>query len=355
MEEQYKSYSVLDDNWIRVIRLFPGKPSDGIRVELEEVSLASDVTYHALSYHWGDATVNLQRIQCDGKDFIVTANLFAALRRLRSETDVRTMWVDAICINQECDREKTQQICIMVEIYSGAEEVLVWLGEHEEDPALEYTIQVANARWDYGASKKLIQAPFGQDDVIALFHPNPYYHQVVAAARRRIGFSCPPGISSQLEDMAQKFERSLPHLKFLGLKTAAPVEDNARAGRDLVIQTLFPDFNRTHVQAIANTNFESLEEFLLEVTKPAELELSDGESHPWNQQHSFEVVLDKSMDCTGGYRVQEGNSTLWPIPGRRGVTRLCLRNRQAHQHRHQELRPRRLSRLRRDLPQFNYH
>ncbi|PMD44844.1 heterokaryon incompatibility [Hyaloscypha variabilis F] len=38
------------------------------------------------------------------------------------------LWVDAICINQKDDVEKATQISLMKEIYSFAEEVVIWLG-----------------------------------------------------------------------------------------------------------------------------------------------------------------------------------------------------------------------------------
>ena len=41
----------------------------------------------------------------------------------------RILWVDAICINQACPLEKTQQVSQMRNIYQATERVLVWLGD----------------------------------------------------------------------------------------------------------------------------------------------------------------------------------------------------------------------------------
>jgi hypothetical protein len=41
----------------------------------------------------------------------------------------RVLWVDAICIDQFSVPDKNQQIPIMLEIYSRAAEVILWLGE----------------------------------------------------------------------------------------------------------------------------------------------------------------------------------------------------------------------------------
>ncbi|EON64457.1 hypothetical protein W97_03688 [Coniosporium apollinis CBS 100218] len=61
--------------------------------------------------------------------FQVTANLESALRHLRHEDDFRTMWIDAICINQSDTEERTQQVAMMAEIYYNAARVLIWLAD----------------------------------------------------------------------------------------------------------------------------------------------------------------------------------------------------------------------------------
>jgi hypothetical protein len=43
------------------------------------------------------------------------------------------LWIDAICINQSDNEEKSQQVRLMGEIYSKAEVVRVWLGPSTED------------------------------------------------------------------------------------------------------------------------------------------------------------------------------------------------------------------------------
>jgi hypothetical protein len=62
----------------------------------------------------------------------VTPNLASALKAFRRDESSgkhpRTLWVDAVCINQNDIQEKNQQVAQMQEIYAGAKEVLVWLG-----------------------------------------------------------------------------------------------------------------------------------------------------------------------------------------------------------------------------------
>ena len=48
------------------------------------------------------------------------------------------LWIDAICLNQEDDEEKSKQVPRMSDIYSLAEEVIFWLGRNPpgEDEAI---------------------------------------------------------------------------------------------------------------------------------------------------------------------------------------------------------------------------
>jgi hypothetical protein len=68
----------------------------------------------------------------------ITRNLDIALRHLRSRSEPRSIWVDAICINQKDNQEKSEQVASMFAIYDLARRVLMWLGpaENESDDAL---------------------------------------------------------------------------------------------------------------------------------------------------------------------------------------------------------------------------
>ena len=61
----------------------------------------------------------------DGKEMKFTKNLEAALRHLRIESRSRTLWVDAICINQNNVQEKNEHVLHMKAIYALAEQVLI--------------------------------------------------------------------------------------------------------------------------------------------------------------------------------------------------------------------------------------
>ena len=58
----------------------------------------------------------------------VTSNLELALRHLRWEKRARTLWIDALCINQRDDAEKLIQFQRIDVVYANASPVVVWLG-----------------------------------------------------------------------------------------------------------------------------------------------------------------------------------------------------------------------------------
>ncbi|KAG7286822.1 hypothetical protein NEMBOFW57_009139 [Staphylotrichum longicolle] len=60
----------------------------------------------------------------------VTVNLALALRYLRLDKTVRTVWVDALCINQGDAAEKDEQVQRMDLVYANASGVVVWLGAY---------------------------------------------------------------------------------------------------------------------------------------------------------------------------------------------------------------------------------
>lgn len=88
--------------------------------------------YEALSYTWGEAK-EMHIIFVNNQPFPVTPNLFVALKYLREAEESRILWIDAICIDQNSLLEKTHQVGMMRDIYRGASQVLVWLGESDKD------------------------------------------------------------------------------------------------------------------------------------------------------------------------------------------------------------------------------
>lgn len=107
-----------------------------IRCTLKTISILRNTRsreqYEALSYTWGPPEPKT-KIWLNGSPFEITENLELAFRRLRQGSTPRTLWIDAICIDQSNIQERTQQVNLMRHIYANAHRVLVWLGESDRD------------------------------------------------------------------------------------------------------------------------------------------------------------------------------------------------------------------------------
>jgi hypothetical protein len=131
-EIQPYAYHALSDGEIRLLNLQPGTFDSPISISLEHRILSeSSKTYEALSYTWG-TSLERNTIGCGDGKLQITVNLFDALRRLRSPTMTRVLWIDAICINQEDLDERSNQVPLMRYIYPQASQVVVWVGEEDD-------------------------------------------------------------------------------------------------------------------------------------------------------------------------------------------------------------------------------
>ena len=128
-------YSSLDltKNDIRLISLLPGTKSDEFRCEILHISSQDNPLYEALSYTWGEQSLGKCTIVLNNLPFSITPNVEIALYHLRYEDVTRILWIDALCINQLDDEEKSNQVQKMKDIYQRASKVLVWLGHAEQD------------------------------------------------------------------------------------------------------------------------------------------------------------------------------------------------------------------------------
>lgn len=129
--------SPLDANHFRLIYL-PGSEdvSSPIHILLEEYAFDDRPDYETVSYAWGgedgDSTPCEPVYVGPFWDIILaTKNCSALLRHLRPRRarDNRLIWLDAICINQGNNIEKSAQISRMRDIYTHCERVVAYFGE----------------------------------------------------------------------------------------------------------------------------------------------------------------------------------------------------------------------------------
>ncbi|RDW77652.1 hypothetical protein BP6252_05705 [Coleophoma cylindrospora] len=136
-----RTYTELKEDEIRLITLQPGKQDSVVRCDIEVVSIDSDIesaiNYEALSYAWGNVR-DTKTIMVSNLPFEATLNLELALRNLRHEHSTGKLWVDAICINQQDDKERNAQVKLMAHIYSQASRVLVWFGQMDPQSELAF-------------------------------------------------------------------------------------------------------------------------------------------------------------------------------------------------------------------------
>ena len=124
---------------IRLVTLHAGKDDGPIDCTLKTVALGKQHEYEALSYVWGDPARN-SPIVVNGMRFLVTKNLYAFLIRARLHSKSLTFWIDGICINQADQKERSDQVRLMRDIYESATRVRVWLGEEVESTAAAFAL-----------------------------------------------------------------------------------------------------------------------------------------------------------------------------------------------------------------------
>ncbi|KAK4899153.1 hypothetical protein LTR27_003383 [Elasticomyces elasticus] len=144
-EAALKLYTPIKDWQTRIIRLHPGTTGDPLTADLLVAGLAHGdglaigmdqnlISYEAVSYSWKEFKPCVP-ITINGQDYRLTESLAGALQRFRLEGTERYLWVDALCINQFDNSEKTAQVRNMFNIYYKAQKVLAWLGPEGDGTA----------------------------------------------------------------------------------------------------------------------------------------------------------------------------------------------------------------------------
>jgi hypothetical protein len=117
---------------IRLLELLPSRDSHPVSFILKEVRLSDEPQYEAVSYCWGNPKDKKIPISCNGKQLFVPRRLESALQSMRYPDRARTLWADAICINQDDKLERKHQVQLMRTIFSQAQRTLIFLGDADE-------------------------------------------------------------------------------------------------------------------------------------------------------------------------------------------------------------------------------
>jgi len=139
---QYTPFQSHDS--IRLLRLQYGSPTERIRCNIFEATFDKNmVPFDAVSWAWGSEewTQEIALEDSNGEhaySFKVPPNLERALQALRKPDTRRVLWVDAICIDQGSNLEKSHQVPLMDQIYSQARQVCVWLGGGDDKTNLAF-------------------------------------------------------------------------------------------------------------------------------------------------------------------------------------------------------------------------
>jgi hypothetical protein len=167
--ERYRYSLLRAKTSYRLLRLQLNENSEPLIGDLLEHTVDHSPPYQCISYAWGISEAN-DSIEIQGQKLAITKAVQMVLRWIRADqrnTTPELLWIDSICINQDDIEERGEQVRHMKKIYSGAERVLVYLGEEAEGsdqiPQLYLKIHEVYVKWSGsgapGASKIPIEYP----------------------------------------------------------------------------------------------------------------------------------------------------------------------------------------------------
>jgi hypothetical protein len=170
------TYEELPPRSIRLLTLHPADYADPIECTIGSAELeAVKDQYDALSYSWGmdpDGSPGREHlILLNDTPIPITQNLFEGLQRIRVPNRSIRIWIDAICINQNDNAERSEQVAKMAEIYRGARTVLVWLGEGEDTEKDKLFLNVLQRVQKLAGTDASQEMPRGTDKTYCLVVP----------------------------------------------------------------------------------------------------------------------------------------------------------------------------------------
>jgi hypothetical protein len=87
--------------------------------------------------------------------------LVSLVCRIRQEDNFRVGWIDALCINQENTKEKSNQVALMQDIYQRAERVLTWIGG--DDGSVTIALELIDKAVSYAQMEAKLLKPLNDE------------------------------------------------------------------------------------------------------------------------------------------------------------------------------------------------
>ncbi|KAE8140819.1 heterokaryon incompatibility protein-domain-containing protein [Aspergillus pseudotamarii] len=164
-------YSYIEPDEFRVLKIIEVHPQ--IQFTLETFSIYEAPEYEALSYAWGTSP-EMEESVCNGAHFRISRTLGQALRGIHAHSGSGWIWVDAICINQTDAEEKAHQVAGMGELYSCADQVVIWLGDaaDQSDLACSLLPELTERIWSLKETEGGWR-PLSTDDIVSHGLPHP--------------------------------------------------------------------------------------------------------------------------------------------------------------------------------------
>jgi hypothetical protein len=187
----YQYEPLQDPGWIRVIQLHPAINADEplrcdiIHLSRQQISKSTDRFlnhYQAVSYVWGLPTYTHQLICNVNSSLAITPNVSAILRRFRRWQSPRTLWIDAVCLNQGDSKEIGEQVPLMGNTYRRASKVLVWMGQGDDNVPKVFAFfrtLAENEKMDAVSIESLLLEIFGarSKEPIERWLQNPWFNR----------------------------------------------------------------------------------------------------------------------------------------------------------------------------------
>lgn len=102
------------------------------------------VQYEAVSYCWNNEQPST-KVYLNGLSFEAPSTAVEVLRNLRFADHTRTLWIDALCINQQDPEERAQQVAMMGDVYRNSSTTLIWLGPSDDNIRTRSAVKFCSA------------------------------------------------------------------------------------------------------------------------------------------------------------------------------------------------------------------